>query len=145
MREASFTKQGQTIRFWQVRLTTEGRQGGASDISRIRLAEKGTKGKQRAVSDGNTAKPLHGEAAALSAFQNVSLELITALKAWRRSEARKRQIPAFTILSDRVLTAVAAIQPSNETALLKVNGMGPTLVQKYGKQILAILERGKWP
>jgi DNA topoisomerase-3 len=145
MREASFTKQGQAIPFWQVRLTSEGRQSGASDISRIRLAEKEAKGKQRSVSDGDTAKPLQNETVALSASQNVPLELITALKAWRRSEAHKRQIPAFTILSDRVLTAVAAIQPPNETALLKVHGMGPTLVQKYGEQILAILERGKWP
>jgi DNA topoisomerase-3 len=146
MREATFTKQGQTIRFWQVWLTAEGRQSGAINVSRIRLTEKGAETKQRSVSDGGgAAHRMHGETATSCASQAVPPELVSALKAWRHSEARKRQVPAFTILTDRVLTTVAAVQPPNEAALLKVNGIGPTLVQKYGKQILAILERGQWP
>ncbi|NJN47719.1 MAG: hypothetical protein HC808_15975 [Candidatus Competibacteraceae bacterium] len=55
------------------------------------------------------------------------------------SEARKRKVPAFHILSDRVLVAVAAAQPDNEAALLAVTGIGPIVVRKYGQQILGVI------
>ena len=49
--------------------------------------------------------------------------------------------PAFRILSDRRLMAIATEIPRDEEALLAVRGMGPTLVRKYGEEILAITTR----
>ena len=68
--------------------------------------------------------------------------LVDALKAWRLTEAKKRQIPAFRILTDRVLKTLAVLRPGDEADLLAISGIGPTLVNKYGKQLLAILGRG---
>ncbi|MFL6293249.1 MAG: HRDC domain-containing protein, partial [Thermoanaerobaculia bacterium] len=68
--------------------------------------------------------------------------LVDALKAWRRAEAQKRRVPAFRILTDRALNALAADRPRSEVDLLNVPGIGPTIVAKYGRELLGILEKG---
>ncbi len=66
-------------------------------------------------------------------------EVVAALKAWRLEKSRARRIPAYRILSDRVLLAVAADRPGDEAALASVPGIGPKLLRKYGREILALL------
>jgi DNA topoisomerase-3 len=66
--------------------------------------------------------------------------LVEALKSWRLEEARKRQVPAFHILSNRVLNAIAAARPETEAVLLNIKGVGPIIVEKYSEQILAIVK-----
>jgi DNA topoisomerase-3 len=68
--------------------------------------------------------------------------LVEALKAWRRTEAQRRRVPAFRILTDRTLTELVTARPSDEVELLAVRGIGPALVNKYGKEILGILSGG---
>ncbi|WP_342378260.1 DNA topoisomerase 3 [Myxococcus stipitatus] len=67
--------------------------------------------------------------------------LVDALKAWRLAEARKRKVPAFRILTDRVLGAIAAARPENGAALMAVHGVGPALTERYGSQILSLIAR----
>jgi superfamily II DNA helicase RecQ len=62
-----------------------------------------------------------------------------ALRGWRAKEAKKRGVPAFRILTDRTLVGLARARPSDETELLDVSGIGPAVVAKYGKALLAIL------
>ena len=68
--------------------------------------------------------------------------LVDALKAWRRAEAQRRRVPAFRILTDRALNALAAARPRDEDELLAISGIGPTIVAKYAREILGILEKG---
>ena len=63
-------------------------------------------------------------------------KLFEDLRAWRLAEARKKGVPAFRILTDRVLYAICEEQPSSESSLLQVPGMGPKLVKQYGEEIL---------
>ncbi len=140
--EDSFNKTGQTIRFWRVYLTAEGRQGGAAVVNCVRFATTASQPPQgvlwgRTLTGKTSRKP-----AADSVFPSPSQELMTALKSWRLEAARQRKIPAFMIVHDRVLTAIAAARPLDEATLLAVTGVGPTLVRKYGKQILAIVSGG---
>ncbi|WXH29120.1 DNA topoisomerase 3 [Myxococcus stipitatus] len=67
--------------------------------------------------------------------------LVEALKAWRLAEARKRKVPAFRILTDRVLGAIAAARPENGAALMSIHGVGPALTERYGSQILSLIAR----
>ncbi|MDC0711173.1 DNA topoisomerase 3 [Stigmatella sp. ncwal1] len=67
--------------------------------------------------------------------------LVEALKAWRLAEARKRRVPAFRILTDRVLGAIAAMRPEDREALMAIQGVGPKLVERYGAQLLALVGR----
>jgi DNA topoisomerase-3 len=68
--------------------------------------------------------------------------LVEALKAWRLAEARRRRVPAFRILTDRVLGAIAAQRPEDSQALMAIQGVGPKLVQRYGSQLLALVGHG---
>lgn len=64
--------------------------------------------------------------------------LVDALKQWRLGKAEKARIPAFRILSDRTLMAIAVETPRDEQALLAISGIGPTRMRKYGREILEI-------
>jgi superfamily II DNA helicase RecQ len=80
-----------------------------------------------------------------SASKEAPPGLVTALKSWRLSEARKRAVPAFTILSDRTLMGIAETAPRTADELRSVRGMGPRLVEKHGAEILQVLSSGHDP
>ncbi len=65
--------------------------------------------------------------------------LVDALRNFRRGEAQTRSIPAFRVLTDRVLIAVAREQPRSESELLAISGIGPSIVRKYGTELLGIV------
>jgi DNA topoisomerase-3 len=68
-----------------------------------------------------------------------SSKLDAALRAWRSDEATRKRVPAFRIMTNKVLAAVAAARPDSETALLAVHGVGPSLVAKHGAKILQLV------
>jgi DNA topoisomerase-3 len=65
-----------------------------------------------------------------------------ALRDWRLAEAKRREVPAFRILSDKSLQAIAAEKPLSIRELLEIPGVGARLAEQYGAQIFRILERG---
>ena len=65
--------------------------------------------------------------------------LVEALRNFRRDEAKARSIPAFRVLTDRVLYALASERPTSEAELLRVHGVGPALSKKYGPELLRIM------
>ena len=71
--------------------------------------------------------------------QETSIE--NALRAWRRTEAKRKGVPAFRILTDRALQAIASTQPQTTRELLELPGVGLRIVEKYGAQIFRIVGR----
>jgi DNA topoisomerase III len=69
----------------------------------------------------------------------IPAHLWVALRAWRTAEARRRRVPPFHILSDRVLVALAAERPRDEEGLLAIKGIGPTIVRRYGETLLRLV------
>ena len=65
------------------------------------------------------------------------------LKAWRRAVATKQGVPAFRIMSDRVLLAIAEKEPATAAELLAIPGIGIKLVEKYASQIYRILDESR--
>jgi DNA topoisomerase-3 len=65
------------------------------------------------------------------------------LKAWRRAVAAKRSVPAFRIMSDRVLLAIAEREPRSAAELLAIPGIGIKLVENYAAQIYGILDESR--
>jgi len=63
----------------------------------------------------------------------------TALRTWRLAEAKRRGVPAFRILSDRALRALATSHPLTNEDLLDVPGIGTSTVANYGKNICRVL------
>ena len=50
-------------------------------------------------------------------------------------------LPPYVIAHDATLAAIAEAKPRSLAALRRVKGMGPTKTEKYGDEILAVLER----
>ncbi|MEP6994338.1 MAG: ATP-dependent DNA helicase RecQ [Acidobacteriota bacterium] len=65
---------------------------------------------------------------------------IDALREWRRQEAARRSVPAYVVLHDRTLAALAAARPSTLDALSEIPGIGPAKLEAYGKDLLALLD-----
>ncbi len=65
-------------------------------------------------------------------------ELVGRLKAWRLETARSRGVPAYVVMHDSTLEAIAAIRPQDERALAAVPGIGPAKLDAYGDDLLAM-------
>jgi DNA helicase-2/ATP-dependent DNA helicase PcrA len=70
---------------------------------------------------------------------NADPKVLEALKRWRLTTARATGVPAFVILHDTTLAAVAEARPTDRSGLLALPGMGPVKVDRYGDGILAVV------
>jgi len=163
---ASFEKDGREIHFQRATLSADGRRTDPRSVEleltaappkakRRRTTKKTAKKKApptrkksktatERVAEAKKRPAAKEKAAVRETVAKVSapvapLGLVEELKAWRLKEARRRRVPAFRILKDQVIEALAAERPADEAALLRVPGMGPALAQKHGPAILAIL------
>lgn len=66
--------------------------------------------------------------------------LIAALKKWRLTEAHARNVPAFYILGDKTLNAIALAKPLSLQALKNVKGIGPHKLNEYGEDIIDVVK-----
>ena len=57
----------------------------------------------------------------------------------RRQLAVSRNVPAYVVASNKTLEAMAVSCPTDEAALLRVHGMGPTRAHLYGQIFLATI------
>ncbi len=60
------------------------------------------------------------------------------LRAWRTSEAKRLGKPAFLLLSDRTLSAIAQVAPQTLSDLRRINGIGPEKSETYGPALIAL-------
>ena len=65
--------------------------------------------------------------------------VLQALRSWRASTARASGVPAFVVLHDTTLAAVAEAAPSDRSALLALPGVGPVKADRYGDALLAVV------
>ena len=68
--------------------------------------------------------------------------LAAALRAWRTTRAREDGVPAYVVLHDSTLTELASRRPRSRSELSAVKGLGPTKVDRYGDDLLAVLAVG---
>ncbi len=62
-----------------------------------------------------------------------------ALRAWRKERSGRDAVPAYVVFADKTLRAIAAARPSTLAALRTVEGIGPTKLEMYGEDILALV------
>ena len=72
--------------------------------------------------------------------EGISTKLVAALKSWRLEKAHELNVPAFYILSNKVLDNIAAYLPHTQEELLEVPGIGPAKAEGYGAAILKIVQ-----
>jgi ATP-dependent DNA helicase RecQ len=68
--------------------------------------------------------------------------ILVTLRRWRREESARRGVPAYVVLHDRTLEALAAARPASLPALSAVPGIGPAKLAAYGPTLLRILAPG---
>ncbi|MFT3706330.1 MAG: DNA topoisomerase 3 [Archangium sp.] len=64
--------------------------------------------------------------------------LVARLREWRLEEARKRKVPAFRVLTNRALVALAEARPTSAAALRGVKGLGEKVVKTWGAQLVQL-------
>jgi DNA topoisomerase III len=133
----TFTRDGREIRFRRVRLTADGRLKGQLGLGVVRVS-KPLAGTARARSR-RRPKAAAAPAAALSVADE---HLLADLKEWRLAEARRRRVPAFRILGDRTLEALARARPADEAELLEIPGIGPAKASRFGRRLLELIAGG---
>lgn len=67
------------------------------------------------------------------------LIIVDYLKQWRTEKAQEEMLPAYMILSNLDIYFVAKEKPSNVSELLNVHGFGEKKVEKYGDDIISLL------
>lgn len=67
-------------------------------------------------------------------------ELYEQLRLWRKEEAEAQKVAAYVVLSQAALVNVTNTLPKNEQELMRVKGIGKVTVEKYGAEILSIVE-----
>lgn len=99
-------------------------------ISTDRLAAATTRSRRAVERDAGS--PLDGAGPAARAAAG-------ALREWRKLRSDADGVPAYVLLSNRQLEGIAAARPADERELLACEGIGPTKLERYGEDILAVL------
>jgi ATP-dependent DNA helicase RecQ len=144
--EAEYEKDGEVRHYRKVRLTEAG------------LAMRDTSAVKLLISDGvveefgghgptpprskktKAARSGSSKAAEIGPVRLTAAEeaLAARLKQWRAAEAKQLGVPAYLVLHDRTLTALAQARPANPKQLLEVSGMGPSKVERFGDALLKL-------
>lgn len=158
--DAVFEKDGEVRKFRKVRLTNAGRELRAGTKMELLISDgivkefggrvqtparakkgkagkaSGEIGKARTGKDGAVgAKNAPTTAAPLTAVEEA---LAARIKEWRAGEAKRLRVPAYVVLHDRTVKALAQARPANPKQLLEIDGMGPAKVEKFGEVILEV-------
>jgi DNA helicase-2/ATP-dependent DNA helicase PcrA len=66
-------------------------------------------------------------------------ELFERLRAWRKARADEEDVPAFVVFTDATLQLIAEQRPTSPAALLRISGVGPAKLERYGEALLEVV------
>jgi DNA helicase-2/ATP-dependent DNA helicase PcrA len=66
-------------------------------------------------------------------------ELFERLRAWRKQRADEDSVPAFVVFTDATLQLIAEQRPTSPAALLRISGVGPAKLERYGEGLLEVV------
>jgi HRDC domain/UvrD-like helicase C-terminal domain len=66
-----------------------------------------------------------------------------ALRSWRSAMASQDAVPAYVILKDAELVGIAKADPGTLAELARCRGMGPIRLERWGDEILGVLETAR--
>lgn len=140
--DAEYEKDGEVKRYRKVRLTKDGRATRAGSRVDLLIAD-GIAHEFAPEPAQKVSRQPAKKSARLQGTGEINLSaggeaLAARLKAWRADEAKRLRVPAYCILHDRTLTAVASARPTTPCQLLEIEGIGPAKVEKFGSAILEL-------
>jgi superfamily II DNA helicase RecQ len=156
MEDAEYEKDGEVKRFRKVRLTEAGRKLRPGTPMELLISDGlveefgGRSAPQARARKPKAAKVELPKTSGMRLVETPSAPVAPApltpegeavaarLKSWRSSEAKRLGVPAYVVMHDRTLNALAQAKPRNPNQLLAVDGMGPAKVERFGGAILEI-------
>ncbi|MCB9738398.1 MAG: ATP-dependent DNA helicase RecQ [Deltaproteobacteria bacterium] len=147
VRDASFEREGQVIHYREAQRCRGAFARGGRWIEAVRIdadamtsatQPKGSRSKAKRAAKGGTTAP---KVVARTATGGPDPNLVEELRAWRLATARAEGVPAFRVLTNATLDALATALPRDRAELLAIPGMGPRSVERYGDELLAELQR----
>ncbi|MGD0733551.1 MAG: ATP-dependent DNA helicase RecQ [Terracidiphilus sp.] len=161
MEEAEYEKDGEVRRYRKVMLTEAGMRLRSDAALNLLISDglveefsggvgrpaRGKKaGGTKANAGGSRASAVRELVLAVmnpGAVINPDAEALAAkIRLWRAGEAKRLGVPAYVVLHDKSLTAVAQNCPRNPNELLAIDGIGPAKVEKFGAALLALCADG---
>jgi superfamily II DNA helicase RecQ len=61
------------------------------------------------------------------------------LREWRKRRARNDGVPAYVVFHDRTLSEIARVRPRDRSGLASISGVGPTKLDRYAEEVLAVV------
>ena len=150
---AEFEKDGQVLRFRKVRLTKRGAEVRSGAIGELLISDgiveefgsgngvatRSKKGKSSARNGrGNGAGSSRGVDAEPVRLSADGEGLAARIREWRAGEAKRLRVPAYVVLHDRTIAALAQACPKTPRELLRIDGIGPAKVERFGQEILRL-------
>ncbi|MET0577306.1 MAG: HRDC domain-containing protein, partial [Ilumatobacteraceae bacterium] len=63
------------------------------------------------------------------------------LRAWRTKRSQADGVPAYIVVNDKHLRGIALARPTTPAELVACDGIGPAKLERYGDEILAVIEQ----
>lgn len=79
----------------------------------------------------------------LQKFRGPALACAQALAAWREQRAQQENRPRKWVLDDDALMTLARIKAQSVADLKRVRGLSPQVIDRYGEQLIALLEAAR--
>jgi len=95
---------------------------------------------------GKVSRSVKGEKEEIPAVSYDDIKnpaLYEALRRWRSEQAREKGLPAYTILQQKALIGIANLMPLSGKEFLCIPGVGPKVLENYGKELLTLVEKYK--
>ncbi len=134
IRDAVFTAEGREIHFRKATLTHEGKGIAPESVLEIQIKQRSA-GKSKRVK--KAAPKSHAKRPEIADRETGGLD--QALRRWRIAEAKKQGVPAFRIMTDKTLQAIASARPATRDELLSISGITPRIAKRFGRRMLDIV------
>ena len=73
---------------------------------------------------------------------DVDEDLLDRLRNWRAARAKQLRVPPYVVFTDTTLTAIAEQRPADTSGLVAISGIGPSKLDKYGADVIALVKGG---
>jgi DNA topoisomerase-3 len=127
-----FMKDGKAIRFRRASLMPLARK--ALDSAEFLIEELPEKLEPRGRAKGKARTR-----AATAAMPKADAHRVDRLREWRKGVSKTMGVPAFRVMTDKTMLAIASAEPETLNALQRIGGVGPKFVERHGAVILKLL------
>ncbi|MBX7166436.1 MAG: DNA helicase RecQ [Pirellulales bacterium] len=134
------------VRDWIEQLVAQGFLNKESEYRRLQLTATGREllrgdGQPRLLQAAppRTARAAKGDRRDPASWDGVDRRLFEALRQWRTTEAREREVPPYVIFGDATLRELARLRPTSYEALARVRGIGQHKLAAFGDAIIDLV------